>query len=112
MPNLDDLLYKWIVRANTRRDDLDLPIGLIEDSVALLKLMLGVEYLEQLLIIESGPVPFLDEEANPLRKWLLSANVDTHIIQTLELAGYFQTFQDDVSLSDKIVKLKGGGSNE
>jgi hypothetical protein len=40
MPNLDDLLYKWIVRANTRRDDLDLPIWFIEDSIALLKLML------------------------------------------------------------------------
>jgi hypothetical protein len=106
MPNLDDALYKWIVRANTRRDDLDLPIGLIEDSIALLKLILGAEYLEQLLITESGPVPFLDEEANPLRMWLLSAKVDTHIIQTLELAGYFRAFQDDPALPDKIIKLK------
>jgi hypothetical protein len=104
--NLDDLLYKWIVRANTRRDDLDLPIGLVEDSIALLKLLLGAEYLERLLITESGPVHFLDEEANPLRKWLLSAKVDTHIVQTLELAGYFRAFQDDASLPDKIVKLK------
>jgi hypothetical protein len=50
MPNLDDLLYKWIVQANTRRDDLDLPVGCIEDSVALLKQVLGAEYLKDVVL--------------------------------------------------------------
>src|SRR5580704_246743 len=106
MPNLDDLLYKWIVQANTRRDDLDLPVGCIEDSVALLKQVLGAEYLTQLLITDSDPIHFLDDDANPLRKWLLSARVDTHIVQALELAAYFRVFQEDVSLPDKVLKLK------
>jgi hypothetical protein len=106
MTNLDGLLFKWIRRANERRDDLDLPIGFIEDSIALLNRVLGAEYLERLLITDSEPVHFLDDEANPLRKWLLSATVDTHIVQTLELAGYFRAFQDDASLPDKVEKLK------
>jgi hypothetical protein len=106
MPNLDDLLYEWIVQANTRRDDLDLPVGCIEDSVALLKQVLGAEYLKQLLITDSDPIHFLDEDANPLRKWLLSARVDTHIVQALELAAYFRLFQEDASLPDKVLKLK------
>lgn len=106
MPSLDDLLYKWIVRANARRGDLDLPIGFVEDSIALLKQVLGVEYLEGILITDSDPVHFLDDEANPLRKWLLSSKVDSHIIQVLELAGYFRTFERDPFLADKLLKLK------
>ncbi len=106
MTNLDSLLYKWICRANDRRDGLDLPIGFIEDSIALLKQVLGSEYLEHLLIADTGPVHFLDDEANPLRKWLLSAMVDAHIIQVLELAAYFKAFQEDASLPDKVEKLK------
>ncbi len=106
MPSLDELLYKWIVRANARREDLDLPIGFVEDSIELLKLVLGAEYLEEVLITDDGPVHFLDDEANPLRKWLLSAKVDSHIIQVLELAGYFRTFQGDAFLADKVLKLK------
>jgi hypothetical protein len=106
MSSLDGLLYKWIRRANERRDDLDLPIGFIEDSIALLARVLGPEYLGSLLIIDDGPVHFLDDEANPLRKWLLSAMVDAHIIQVLELAAYFSTFREDSSLSDKVEKLK------
>jgi hypothetical protein len=100
------MLYRWILRANTRRDDLDLPIGFIEESVGLLKQALGAEYLEQILITDSAPVHFLDDEANPLRKWLHSAMVDSHIIQVLELAGYLRVFQDDPSLTDKVEKLK------
>jgi hypothetical protein len=106
MPSLDELLYQWILRANARRDDFDLPVGLVEDSIALLKLVLGPDYLEGLLITNSEPVHFLDDESNPLRKWLLSAMVDSHIIQVLELARYFRAFQDDTALPDKIEKLK------
>ncbi|HTU36069.1 MAG TPA: hypothetical protein VMF66_19880 [Candidatus Acidoferrum sp.] len=106
MADLDGLLYQWICRANTRRDDLDLPVGLIEESIALLKGVLGSGYLESLLITETGPVHFLDDEANPLRKWLLSAMVEAHIIQVLELAAYFKLFQNDAALPDKVEKLK------
>lgn len=105
VPDLDSLLYKWILRANERREDLELPAGFLEDSIALLKRVLGAKYLEQILIADSGPVHFLDDEANPLRKWLLSAMVDQHIIQALELASYFREFQDDPALSDKVDKL-------
>ena len=106
MTSLDGLLYKWICRANERRDYLDLPIGFIEDSIALLTRFLGPEYLEHLLITDAGPVHFLDDEANPLRTWLLSAMVDAHIIQVLELGSYFREFHEDASLPDKVEKLK------
>ena len=87
-------------------DDFDLPVGLVEDSVALLKRVLGAEYLQHLLIEDSEPVHFLDDEANPLRKWLLSARVAPHIIQVMELAAYFRAFQDDAALPDKVTELK------
>jgi len=46
--------------------------------------VLGRDYLEELLIHDSEPDHFLDDEANPLRKWLLSAMVDQHVVQALE----------------------------
>jgi len=106
MQNLDDLLYRWISRANERREDLDLPVGLIEDSIGVLKRVLGTEYLEQLLIDDVEPVHFLDDELNPIRKWLSSPTVDYSIIQVLEVAQYFKELQDDSSLPDKVQKLK------
>ena len=106
MQNLDELLYRWICRANERREDLDLPAGLIEDSIGVLKSVLGTEYLEQLLIEPVEPVHFLVDEVYPLRKWLLSPSIDHCIIQTLELARYFTAFHDDASLADKVQKIK------
>lgn len=106
MPTLDELLYRWILRANARREDLDLPAGIIEDNIGLLQQVLGKQYLEQLLIEDAEPVHFLDDETNPLRKWLLSSTVDYCIIQVLELAQYFKTFREDPSLADKVQKLK------
>lgn len=106
MASLDGVLYKWICRANERRDDLELPVGFLEDNVALLVRVLGREYLGQLLLSNAAPVHFLDDEATPLRKWLLSAMVDAHIVQVLELAAYFRVFQDDPALADKVEKLK------
>jgi|SRR5271170_6250651 hypothetical protein len=106
MPTLDAVLYKWISRATTKLDDCDLPVGLVEDSIALLKRALGADYLQHLLIEESEPVHFLDDEANPLRKWLLSARVAQYIIQVMELAAYVRAFQDDPALPDKLTKLK------
>jgi hypothetical protein len=105
MPNLDQLLYRWILCANARTEELDLPAGLIEDSIGLLKQVLGTEYLEQLLIEDVDPIHFLDDEVNPLRKWLLSPTVDYCIIEVLELAQYFKAFRDDPSLADKVQKL-------
>lgn len=106
MPDLDSALYKWIRTANTRREHLDLPIGLIEDSIALLKTTFGPGYLEQLLIEDASPVAVLDDESKPLRAWLLSARSEQHIIQVLELAAYIRAFQEDSSLPSKVEKLK------
>lgn len=106
MNNLDGLLYKWIQSANLLREDLDLPVGIIEESVALLKQVLGSDYLEELLIANTEPVHFLDDEANPLRKWLLSAIVEQHVIQVLELASYFKSFIVDAALPCKVERLK------
>lgn len=106
MRNLDAALYRWICQANEKRDDLGLPPGFIEESIALLKRVLGEEYLEQLLIVESGPITVMDDEAHPLRKWLLSAHIFQHIVQVMELASYFRAFEDDAALPRKVAKLK------
>jgi hypothetical protein len=106
MARLDGLLYAWICQANDKREDLDLPPGLIEDGIALLKQVLGPEYLEHVLVTDTAPIHFLDDQANPLRKWLLSAMVDSHVVQVLELAAYFRAFREDASLPDKTEKLK------
>jgi hypothetical protein len=106
MPNLDAALYRWILQANEKREDLGLPPGFIEESIALLKRVLGEEYLEQLLIVESGPITVMDDEAHPLRKWLLSAHIFQHIVQVMELASYFRAFEHDPALPSKVEKLK------
>lgn len=106
MCNLDAALYKWICQANEKRDDLGLPPGFIEESIALLKRVLGEGYLKQLLIVESGPITVMDDEAHPLRKWLLSALIFQHIVQVMELASYFRAFEDDPALLSKVEKLK------
>lgn len=106
MATLDSLLYNWISLANEHLDEFTLPVGFIEDSIALLTRALGRDYLEKLLVSESDPVHYLDDEANPLRKWLLSARVDQHVVQVLELAAYFRGFENDPALPDKVEKLK------
>src|ERR1035437_2915619 len=106
MHNLDAALYKWICEADGRRDDLELPVGFIEESIAGLKGALGEQYLERLLIADTGPIQVMDDEAHPLRKWLLSAHIFSHILQVLELASYLRAFEGDSALADKIVKLK------
>ena len=70
MPTLDAVLCKWISRATTKLDDFNLPVGLVEDSIALLKRVLGADYLQHLLIEESEPVHFLDDEATLAQKTL------------------------------------------
>lgn len=106
MPTVEDALYKWILVANEKRDELSLPPGLIEDSVGQLLLLLGRDYLDDLLVSGSEPISFFDSDVNPLKKWLKSALVEQHVVQILELAAYFRTFKDDPALGDKIHKLK------
>jgi hypothetical protein len=106
MPAVDAALYKWILGASERREDLACPPGLIEDSIALLRDRLGPDYLDRLLVTGSGPISIFDPEVNPLKTWLKSSMVDQHIVQVLELAAYFRTFKDDAALGDKIEKLK------
>src|SRR5437660_11152991 len=106
MSALDAALYKWIHQANEKRDDLGLPSEFIEESIAMLKRLLGEKYLNQLLIVDSGPITAMDDEAHPLRKWLLSAHIFRHVVQVMELASYLRAFEDDPALSSKVEKLK------
>ena len=106
MAAFDDVLYRWISLANRKREDLDLPPGAIEDSVGLLRTVLGTEYLEELLVQNTGPISVFDDEINPLRKWLHSGRIDDHIINVLELASYLRTFQHDTNVADKVQKMK------
>jgi hypothetical protein len=48
----------------------------------------------------------MDDEAHPLRKWLLSAHIFQHIVQVMELASYFRAFEHDPALPSKVEKLK------
>jgi hypothetical protein len=106
MSSLETALYKWILGANDRREALAFPPGLIEDSISLLRDLLGHDYLDSLLVSGSEPISILDPDVNPLKMWLKSAVVDEHIVQVLELAAYFRAFKDDSALGDKIEKLK------
>jgi hypothetical protein len=106
MSAVDTALYKWILGANDRREDLACPPGLIEDSIALLRDLLGRDYLDRLLVSGSEPISIFDPDVNPLKMWLKSSAVDQHIVQVLELAAYFRIFKDDPALGDKIEKLK------
>ena len=106
MLGLDDVLYRWIFLANRRREDLDLPPGLIEDGVSILRTMFGPEYLDKLLIRDASRLAVLDKESNPLRRWLHSGRIDDHILNVLELSSYLRAFRDDEFLPDKVEKMK------
>src|SRR5579862_7380322 len=106
MSAVESALYKWIVGANERREALSLPPGLIEDSAALLLKLLGVDYLDHLLVSGTEPISILNPEANPLKQWLHSTAIDQHIVELLEFASYLRTFQDDPALKDKLYKLQ------
>lgn len=106
MSGSDDVLYRWISLANRKREDLDLPPGLIEDGIGLLRTMFGPEYLEETLVGDASPLAVLDKEANPLRKWLHSGRIDEHILSVLELSSYLKVFQHDAFLPDKVRKMK------
>jgi hypothetical protein len=106
MSAVEAALYKWIVGANEKREALSLPPGLIEDSTALLLGLLGRDYLDRLLVSSSDPLTLFDPDVNPLRAWLKSALVDSHIVQVLEFTAYLRTFKDDPAISDKVEKLK------
>lgn len=106
MSAVESALYKWIVGANDRREALGFPPGLIEESIALLRDLLGIDYLDRLLVSGSDPISFFDPEVNPLKMWLKSSAVDQHIVQVAELAAYLRVLRDDPALGDKIEKLK------
>ncbi len=104
---LDDQLYDWIRIANESRDRFLLPVGLIEDSIALLRQILGEAYLLQLLQKKEQPLQALvTEESTPLRIWLGSPGVDKHVIQLLEFCTLLKQFQADSGLTSKVEKLK------
>ena len=77
MSTLDEALYEWISRANRKLEEFALPVGFVEESIALITRVLGREYLQRLLISEAEPINFLDDEANPLengffQQWSIS----------------------------------------
>lgn len=104
--HLDSILFNWITQANEFRDDLDFPLGLLEESIALIARRLGNEYLEKLLIVDPRPLQIIDFESNPLATWLSTARKAKHIIQVAELAAYLKVFESDPALPDKLEKLK------
>lgn len=100
-------LYFWVQVANESRKRFLLPIGLIEDAIARLKLVFGEAYLSSLLEKKKQPIRFLvTEEVIPLRIWLGSPGVDKHVIQLLEFCTLLKTFQRDPNLNSKLEKLK------
>jgi hypothetical protein len=104
---LDRELYYWIQVANESRERFLLPIGLIEDSIARVKLVFGEAYLSNLLEKTKQPIGLLvTEEVIPLRIWLGSPGVDKHVIQVLEFSTLLKTFQRDLHLHSKMEKLK------
>ena len=50
MPTLDEALYKWICQANEKGNDLGLPRGFIEDSIAMLTTVLGKKYRAEICV--------------------------------------------------------------
>jgi hypothetical protein len=106
MLNFDSVLYKWICKANEKREYLDLPTGLIEDSIGLLRTMFGPEYLENLLVNDTSRLAVFDKESNPLRMWFHSGRIDAHILSVLELSSYLSAFRHDAFLPDKVEKMK------
>lgn len=105
MKTLDQHLYRWINIANEHREKLRLPVGHIESAIAQLRDFLGLEWLETTLLSDA-PVEVLGEKENPLRKWLLSASLDKHVVQALEVAALLREFSSDTFLNQKINRLK------
>lgn len=104
---LDRELYYWIQVANEGRDRFMLPVGLVEDSIARLKMVLGEAYLSRLLEKKKeGVGVFVAEDVNPLIVWLGSPGVDKHVIQLLEFCSLLKAFEHDPNLGAKIQKLR------
>jgi len=106
---LDQKLYRWITVANERAERLDLPPGLIEESVQCLKKHLGEEFLTQ-IFRNTEPLHMLGLRGQVLDRWLRGgAGVDDHVIQVLDLAAVITEFKDDPCLADKLDRLKRSG---
>jgi len=104
--DVDRELYYWIQVANESRERFLLPVGLVEESIARLKSVMGHAFLASLLERVEQPVGVLvGEEINPLRLWLGSPGVNKHILQLLEFCSLLKTFEGDPHLAGKIEKL-------
>ena len=104
--SLDEHLYHWISVANERADRYGFPAGLIEESMQLLKILLGVDYLTQLFNGKED-LHLLGLRGQELDRWLRGgANVDDHVIQVIDLAAVLGEFGDDPCLQDKVDRMK------
>lgn len=106
MPTLDEHLYYWISIANQRRDRYGFPPGVIEELVYSLKTGLGKAWLQSAILGDARPVDAFGLTGQPLRRWMLSAFIDGHVIQTLELSAYLREFAADPCLHGKVLKLQ------
>src|SRR6267142_162049 len=105
--DVDRELYYWIRVANESRERFFLPVGLIEESIARLKSVMGQAFLATVLQKTEQPIALLvGEEINPLRLWLGSPGIHKHILQVLEFCASLRTFANDRQLDGKIEKLK------
>lgn len=106
MKSLDEHFYRWITVANERRERYDLPTGHIEDAIGDLIRFFGRSWLEESLLRSQESVDIFAVKRSPLRTWLLSANIDKHVIQSLELVALLRQFAADPLLPEKINRLK------
>jgi hypothetical protein len=103
---LDEYLYRWISVANERAERYSFPPGLIEESVQVLKVQLGEDYLMQ-IFEGSENLHLLGLRGQELDRWLRGgANVDDHVIQVLDLAALLREFKEDPFLEGKVGRLK------
>lgn len=104
--SLDHHLYHWISTANERADRYGFPPGLVEESMQLLKTLLGEAYL--LKIFEGkDELHLLGLREQELDRWLRGgASVDDHVIQVMDLVATLSEFATDPSLGDKVDRLK------
>jgi len=104
----EERLYEWISVANEARERLDLPPGVIERGITILRQAFGDEYLETLLPAEGDPQKRIvtAREDEPLGYWLSGPGIDSSVVQALETATVLDSFLADPCLPKKIQRIK------
>ncbi|HEY2496879.1 MAG TPA: hypothetical protein VGK24_07410 [Candidatus Angelobacter sp.] len=103
--NVEQKLHNWIQVANTLREKLDLPCGLIEEFLDTLVRMLSPEYVEKLMPTTKIRDTF-GLRTNPIEVWLRGPSVESYVVELLEFCALLREFEDDRNLNSKVEKLK------